>query len=316
MKFGFVTEACCFSESSCACRSDGQSVQVHESLARQLAARVAPGHRVGHGDLPLAAPLENHFLAQGNEQLINAGESADLAVLVDVHPGVVEAQSELRPFSFRLLQAAPDRFEILAGGGDGFLDAPGTGLVVVVGHHAHVQLPQSRVALNQRVRAAATVRVQIENQDVPASRLRQRVCGNGQTVQRAEARPSVALGMVKAAGEGAGHAIPHGSFARVHHAAADVQGHRQNPCIPIELGGGGGFAWLAAAERFEVGRRVDAQHLGLRDRAGRQETNIWDGLFCQRVHNPRRLARGVEAVLGEDKLVTVVERGRSHCRSL
>ncbi len=73
------------------------------------------------------------FHAQGNQEFINAVESADFAVLVNVHPGVAEAQGELGPFGFRLLQAAPNRFEILAGLGDGFLDAPGTGLVVVVG---------------------------------------------------------------------------------------------------------------------------------------------------------------------------------------
>ena len=102
--------------------------------------------------------MEDHFLAQGDQKLINAGESAGLAVLVNVHPGVVEAHGKLRPFGFRLLHAALNRFEILAGRGDGFLDAVGTRLVVVVGHHAHVQLPESRMGLNQGVRATAAVR--------------------------------------------------------------------------------------------------------------------------------------------------------------
>ena len=91
------------------------------------------------------------------------------------------------------------------------------------------------MALNQGVRPTAAVRVQIQNQDVPAGGLCQRVRGNRQAVQRAEPSAPVALRMVKAAGECAGHAIPQSSLARVHHAAADVQRHRQNTGIPAEL---------------------------------------------------------------------------------
>ena len=128
-------------------------------------------------------------------------------MLVWIHACVVETKVELRRSRIGVIEKPPDRGQVVRASLHERKPGSFRTQVPVIAAHGNVDLPDAWLIRDQRRRAPAAMRVEIQNKHGPRSGRQRRVGGDREAVEGAEACPAPATGMMQAAGKRTGRAV-------------------------------------------------------------------------------------------------------------
>src|SRR5215210_3476707 len=172
-------------------------MEVNETLFIETPADVTASQHERDRQLALTAPVEHQPLTGEQHLAGNPSQPSDDAFLERIHPGVVEAEVEVRSPMPHVLQPALDLSEIFVSVPDDSKRGAFAALIPVEGTDRDIELPDATLVGNQGGSAAAAVRVEIHDQHRCGAGGQGRTCRQPQAIESAKSGAALASCVVQ-----------------------------------------------------------------------------------------------------------------------